>query len=98
MRRRSARTIQEEMEIGLGSVGKLKIMRELIKNRDRLLTKYALGKTTHLKPIDVKNNLKVLVKINWVKEYPYQPKKFGANLENEVVKGLYEFFHKVKYF
>jgi hypothetical protein len=36
-------------------------------------TKYSLEKSTRLKPVDVRADLKTLVEIGWVKEYPYQP-------------------------
>ena len=87
----------DETETGLGSISKLKILRILTRNKDETFTKYALEKMTGLKSIAVRNNLKTLTQIQWVKEYLYKPKKYKINLENPVVKHLIAFFREVKY-
>ena len=88
---------RKEIEAGLGSEGKLRILRELIKNQDKPLTKYQIEKLTFLKPVDTRKNLKILVKLGWVRELPFQPKKYIINMENEVVSHLADFFYKVRY-
>jgi hypothetical protein len=64
----------EEIELGLGSVGKLRILRVMLEKPNEAFTKYALEKATKLKPVDVRTNIRALVEVEWVKEYPY-PKK-----------------------
>ena len=53
------------IEIGLGSIGKIKIMKALAEE-NKLATIYVLHKKTHLKREDIKNNISDLVKIGWV--------------------------------
>ena len=86
-----------EVEKGLGSIGKLKLLRVMLEKPDEVFTKYGLDKLTGLKPVDVRTDLKTLIKFNWVKEYPYNPRTYKINLEKEVVKHLSEFFRKIKY-
>jgi Fic family protein len=82
----------------LGSVGRLKILRVLVEKPDEAVTKYSLEKSTKLKPVDVRADLKVLVEVGWVKEYPYQPRTYKINLENELVKHFSKFFQEIRYF
>jgi len=91
------RDIWEEVEQGLGSIGKLKILRVMLQKPDEAFTKYGLERATGLKPVDVRTNLKSLIKLGWVKEYPYQPRTYKINLENEIVQHLSEFFRQIKY-
>lgn len=85
------------IENGLGSVGRIRILRKMIESSDEFFTKYALERKTGLKPVDVRNNLKVLVELGWVKEHLYDPRTYKVNMENEAVRLLAEFFRKVKY-
>jgi len=89
--------VKEEIESGLGSEGKIRILGALAKNPDTPLTRYSLEKLTKLKPTDVKTNLEVLVRMKWVTEHPYQPRKYRINLENETARHLIEFFHRARY-
>ena len=59
--------IKDIVEQGLGSLGKIKILRALSEEK-KLVTIYALHKKTHLKREDIKRNLAELVKIEWVIE------------------------------
>ena len=97
MRARSKRNIWDEVEQGLGSVGKLKILRVMLQNPNKAFTKYGLEKATKLKPVDVRTHLKTLVNLGWVTEYPYQPKTYKVTLENEILCHLSEFLRRVKY-
>lgn len=97
MRREKYRDAWEEVEQGLGSIGKLKILRVMLEKSNEAFTKYALEKATGLKPVDVRANLKTLVNLGWVKEYPYQPTTYKINLENEIMKHISEFFQNVKH-
>ena len=63
-------TSKEIIEIGLGSIGKIKIMKALAEE-NKLATVYVLHKKTHLKREDIKNNIIDLVKIGWVTQNKY---------------------------
>jgi len=95
--REKRRDAWEDVEQGLSSVGKLKILRVMLDKSNEAFTKYALEKATKLKPVDVRTNLKTFVKIGWIKEYPYQPKTYKINLENDIVKHILKFFQEIKY-
>ena len=87
----------ETIEKGLGSIGKLKILRVMLEKPEKTFTKYGLEKTTGLKPVNVRTDLQTLVKLKWVEEYPYKPRTYKINLKNRVIEHLSEFFRKVKY-
>jgi len=87
----------KEVEIGLGSIGRLRILREMIEKSDEYFTKYTLEKKTGLKPVDVRSNLKILLDLNWVKEYAYDPKTYKVDMDNEAVRLIAEFFRKIKH-
>jgi len=87
----------KEVEIGLGSIGRLRILREMIEKSDEYFTKYTLEKKTGLKPVDVRSNLKILLDLNWVKEYEYDPKTYKIDMGNEGVSLIAEFFRKIKH-
>jgi len=91
------RNIWEEIEQGMGSVGRLKILRVMLQKPKEAFTKYGLEKATGLKPVDVRTDLKTLIKLGWVKEHPYQPRTYKIDLENEIVQHLLEFFRQIKY-
>lgn len=86
----------KEIEIGCGSIGRLKILREMIRNPDEYFTKYLLERKTGLKPVDVRSNLKILVDLDWIKEYAYDPKTYKVNMENDAVILVAEFFRKIR--
>lgn len=86
----------EEIELGLGSVGRLRILRKMVEKPDEYFTKYSLERATGLKPIDVRRDLEVLLSLNWIKEYGYDPKRYRINVENEAVKIIAEFLRKFK--
>lgn len=90
-------SLWEEVEDGLGSIGKLRILRVMLGDPNRAFTKYALEKLTRLKPVDVRANLKTLIKLGWIKELQYQPKKYRANLNNEIVKRILPFFQNIEH-
>ncbi len=84
-----------DIEIGLGSIGKIKIIRALAQE-GKMATIYFLHKKTGLKREDIKNNLGDLVKIGWVKQAKYASVMYGIG-ENEQVTRLVQFFHDVGY-
>lgn len=87
----------EDLEQGLGSTGKLKILWVMLEKPNEAFTKYVLEKKTKLKPVDVRANLKTLISLGWVKEYPYQPRTYKINMKSEIVKHISEFFRKIRY-
>ena len=84
------------VEIGLGSIGKIKIMKALAEE-NKLATIYSLHKKTHLKREDIKNNISDLVKIGWVTQSRYANVMYGLNRDNKYVTDLMEFFKDVGY-
>jgi DNA-binding transcriptional ArsR family regulator len=87
---------KEIIEIGLGSIGKIKILKALAEE-NRLATIYVLHKKTHLKREDIKNNLLDLVKIGWVTQTKYANMMYGINRDNKYVSELIVFFNNVGY-
>ena len=87
---------KEIIETGLGSIGKVKIIRALAEE-NKLATIYLLHKKTHLKRDDIKSNLNDLVKIGWVNQTKYANVMYGLNRENKYVNRLVEFFSEVGY-
>jgi DNA-binding transcriptional ArsR family regulator len=87
---------KEIIETGLGSIGKVKIIRALAEE-NKLATIYLLHKKTHLKRDDIKSNLNDLVKIGWVNQTRYANVMYGLNRENKYVDRLVEFFNEVGY-
>ena len=84
------------IEIGLGSIGKIKIIKALAEE-NKLATVYVLHKKTHLKREDIKNNISDLVKIGWVTQSKYANMMYGINRDNKYVSELLEFFNNVGY-
>lgn len=87
---------KEIIEIGLGSIGKIKIMKALAEE-NKLATIYVLHKKTHLKREDIKNNILDLVKIGWVTQSKYANVMYGINKDNKYVSQLIDFFSNVGY-
>ncbi len=91
------RKFRRVVEEGLGTIGRIKILAELSKKPDESFTKYAILKGTRLKRSDLKDNLRHLVSINWVKEYRSIYPKYQINLDNPAVQLLRDFFKKSGY-
>lgn len=87
---------KEIIETGLGSIGKIRIIKALAEE-NKLATVYVLHKKTHLKREDIKNNLDDLVRIGWVTQSKYANVMYGINHENSYVSRLIEFFNDVGY-
>ncbi len=88
--------IKDIVEQGLGSIGKIKILRALSEEK-KLITIYALHKKTHLKREDIKRNLAELIKIEWVKEQKIGNSVYSINRENKYVQKLVSFFYEIGY-
>jgi hypothetical protein len=87
---------QEIIEAGLGSVGKIKIIKALAEE-NKLATIYLLHKKTHLKRDDIKNNLSDLIRIGWVRQSKYARIMYSINSENQFVIRLIEYLRSVGY-
>jgi DNA-binding transcriptional ArsR family regulator len=87
---------KEIVETGLGSIGKIRILKALAEE-NKLATVYMLHKKTHLKREDIKNNLDDLVRIGWVTQSKYANVMYGLNRENSYVSRLVEFFDDIGY-
>ncbi len=87
---------KEIIETGLGSIGKIKIIKALAEE-SKLATIYVLHKKTHLKREDIKNNLDDLVRIGWVTQSKYAHAMYGIDRENTYVSKLIKFFNDVGY-
>lgn len=96
MRAKASKRVWEELEEGLGSVGKIRVLRLLAEKPEEYFTKYMLERATGLKPLDVRRCLKTLVEIGWVLEFPCNPKTYRINMENGAVKLLAELFKKLE--
>lgn len=92
----SVEETKDIIETGLGSIGKIKILKALAEE-GKLATIYVLHKKTHLKREDIKNNLDDLIKIGWVKQAKYANIVYGINRENKYVGRLLEFFNDIGY-
>jgi hypothetical protein len=84
------------IETGIGTLGKIKIIRALTEER-KMVTIYVLHKRTGLKREDIKRNLGDLTRIDWVKEKRMANTMYYLNRDNEYVKNLLAFFLNVGY-
>ena len=91
------RDIKKEINKGIGTIGRIRILAELAKEPNESFTRYALQKSTGLKRNDLKENLKHLLLIKWIKEYSAIYLKYQINLDNSNVKLLYRFFKDSEY-
>jgi len=87
----------KQVEQGLGSIGRLRILRVLASGEAASHTKYGLERATGLKPVDVRKHLKVLVDTGWVKEYDYNPPVYTLNHDDPRSMFLVDFFKKIGY-
>lgn len=87
---------KDTIEKGLGSLGKIKLVKALAEE-DKMMTIYSLHKKTHLKRDDIKRNLKDLVEIEWVIEEKLANVLYRLNRQNENVQHLLTFFKNVEY-
>jgi len=55
-------------------------------------------RVTGLRTPSVESQLKTLIELGWVKEYPFTPKTYQINLENKLVTQIHQFLQKLKYF
>ena len=91
------KSVRQEIEKGLGTIGRIRILAELATKPNSSFTKYALIKGTGLKRSDLKSNLTVLVSIKWVKEYKAVCPRYQIDVGNPIVQLLYDFFKRSEY-
>jgi DNA-binding IclR family transcriptional regulator len=87
---------KDTIEKGLGSLGKIKLVKALAEE-ERMMTIYSLHKKTHLKREDIKRNLGDLVEVDWVIEEKFANVLYRLNRKNENVQHLLTFFKNVEY-
>lgn len=90
------RTVWDDLELGLGCGKGFRVLLHLILNPNKAFTKYSLAKLTGLRTPSVDRRLKTLVDLGWVKENKFKPKTYEINLENEIVRELMDFLHKMR--
>jgi predicted HTH transcriptional regulator len=87
---------RKTIETGLGSIGKIKIIRVLAEEQ-KMATVYLLHNKTHLKREDIKSNLDDLVRLGWVNQTRYANVMYSINMENPYVSKLVAFLREVGY-
>lgn len=87
---------KEIVEAGIGSLGKIKIIKALAEE-NKLATIYVLHKKTHLKREDIKNNLADLVKIGWVRQSKYANVMYAINQDGPGVLRFISFLKDLGY-
>ncbi|HLG37059.1 MAG TPA: hypothetical protein VI338_02910 [Nitrososphaera sp.] len=87
---------KEEIEKGIGSLGKIKIIKALAEE-SKLATIYLLHKKTHLKRDDIKKNLDDLVNIGWVRQSKYANVMYSINSNNRLVSLFIAYLKEIGY-
>ncbi len=92
--------IWKELELGLGTGAKLRILLSMILNPKRKFTKYLLVKSTGLRTPEVDKQLKLLMELGWIKEdlaTPFSDTSYIVDFDNELVKQLIELVSNLRY-
>jgi len=100
LKRKNSRESDVEIEEVLGSSGRLRILKCLIKNptNEPSLSPFRLRTLTGLRGGNVEKHMETLVKWGWVEEIHFPGgKKYKLKRENPNVKALIEFFKTVGY-
>jgi len=88
--------IEHEVEVALRSPANLKVLRVLLQNRSKYLTKYYISKET-----GVPNStriMKALVELGWVEKQTISGHtRYRINMKNPKVKALLDFFTRIGY-
>lgn len=94
---RAPRDFSATFEDGLGSKGRLRILRTLGAKPSGFFTKYALEKVTGIRSRYLKVDLEVLVSLGWVVALPTTPVKYQLNARSVEAGQIMDFFRKVGY-
>jgi len=98
MTEETEKRVIDEVETALSSLGKLKILRLLMKNPDHAFTRYEIGKKIPINPRDIKNNVQALFEIGWLIELKYgNLQKYSINMDHNLVGRLSDFFRDIGY-
>jgi DNA-binding MarR family transcriptional regulator len=100
LKRKSRKESDAELEEALGSGGRLRILKYLIKNptNEPSLTVSRLKILTGLKRGNVVKHLETLVRWGWIEEIPiYGGKKYKLKKENSKLDILIRFFKDMEY-
>lgn len=87
---------KEAVETGIGSLGKIKIIKALAEE-SKLATIYLLHKKTHLKRDDIRKNLDDLIRIGWVRKSKSASVMYGINPDNRSVTLFIDYLREVGY-
>ena len=87
---------KQVVEAGIGSLGKIKIIKALAEER-KMVTVYVLHKKTHLKREDIKNNLDDLLRIGWVRQIKSASVVYAINRDDPAVMRFVSFLRDVGY-
>ena len=90
------RNICGDLEDGFGGGSRFRILLHLALHPEKAYTKYALVKATGLRTPSVAEQLRILVDMGWVKEYPFTPRTYQINADHEIVKCFLEFLEKIR--
>lgn len=91
------RNIWQELELGFGGGSKFRVLLHLALNPKETFTKYALVKATGLRTPSVESQLRTLRQLDWAKEYPFTPKTYQINPENETTRHIINLFQRLRY-
>jgi DNA-binding transcriptional ArsR family regulator len=87
-----------EIEEGLGSRGRIRILHYLLEHSKQQFSKYVLRNNTGLTSKETSRQIQTLVKLGWVKEFSIRPKTYSANIENPIVKLISDFFYNLNFY
>jgi len=85
-----------EIEVIFRGVSSLRILKVLLENKDRYVSKYFIIRESGVSNPNIV--LRKLVELGWVKVIEFNGyKRYRVNMENRNVRMLYEFFKGVRY-
>jgi DNA-binding MarR family transcriptional regulator len=93
---RRPRTIWSELEAGLGTGPRFRVLLHLALHPEDAFTKYALVKATGLRTPAVTEQLGRLVELGWARKYESSPVTHQICLNNEVAKLIHKLFSNLK--
>jgi hypothetical protein len=93
---RQPRTIWSELEAGLGSGPKFRVLLHLALHPEDAFTKYALVKETGLRTPSVTEQLEMLVDLGWARKFESSPVTHQICLNNEVARLIHDLFCSLK--
>ena len=85
------------VEVGLGSVTKLKILRLMLKRREHAFSFYELEQKIPVNSVSIRAHIADLKKLGWVEELPYAPRRHRIKFDNDVVKQVLALFESTGY-